>query len=195
VNKRVVILLAAWLAPVAAVAQDWKVYPYPDAGFAVQLPVPPVVETSTFKTSGGLSLPMTRYRARQDGIVYTLDIVDFSDADADGTNAIAETEKSFGASGKVTVAIKERINREFGRELSVTGDDGSRSAIAIFFVNKHLYILDGASLPPNAIARSGDAVRFQQSLQFIGDRGGFGGFRRFGRDGTGRFGGGPNPQP
>jgi len=177
-------MAAAWLAPVAAVAQEWKVYPYPDAGFAVQFPVPPVVEKSTFRTVAGMSLPMTRYVARQTQIIYTLDIVDFSSTNADGTGTIAETEKSFGASGKVTVAIDARVNREFGRELSVSDADGSRSTIAIFFANKHLYILDGKSLPPDAIAKSGDAIRFQESLQFIGDRGGFGGF---GGHGKGRF--------
>jgi hypothetical protein len=92
------------------------------------------------------------------------------------------------------VALDARINREFGRELSVSGADGSRSAIAIFFVNRHLYLLDGESLPPNAIAKSGDAVRFQQSLQFIGDNGGFAGFGRFGGQGEGRFRGNFNPQ-
>jgi len=136
---------------------------------------------------------MTRYAARQDGITYTMEVVDFAGVNADQANTIAETEKSFGASGRVIVATDARINREFGRELSVSGSDGTRSAIAIFFVNRHLYRLIGESLPPNAIARSGDAIRFQQSLQFIGANGGFGGFGRFG-GGRGRFPGAFNPQ-
>jgi hypothetical protein len=188
------ILTAAWLLPTAAFAQDWQAYRYPDAGFAIQLPVPPMVEKGTFTTPAGVSLPMTSYVARQDGIIYTLKVVDFSSVNPDGTKTIADTEKSFGTSGKVTVAIDARVNREFGRELSVTGADGSRSAVAIFFANRRLYILDGQSLPPNAIARSGNAIRFQESLQFIGDNGGFGGFGGFGAFGRpgdrGRFGGG-----
>ncbi len=188
------ILVVASLAPLAAVAQDWKVYTYPEAGFAVQLPVPPTVEKSTFRTSSGMSLPLTRYVARQDRMVYTLDIVDFSSLNAEPTSTIAEAEKSFGTSGKVTVAIDARINRSFGRELSVTGTDGSRSAVAIFFINRHLFTLVGRSSPPDAIARSGDAVRFQQSLQFVGANGGFGGFGRFGEGGRGRFRGAFNPQ-
>jgi hypothetical protein len=188
------ILMVAWLTPLAAVAQEWKAYSYPDPGFAVQFPLPPAVEKSTFKNSAGVSLPMTRYEARQERMVYRLDVVDFSSTNAEGVSTIAATEKSFGTSGKVTVAIDARINREFGRELSVSGTDGSRSAVAIFFVNKHLYTLVGESLPPNAITRSGDAIRFQQSLQFIGANGGFAGFGGFGGGGRGRFRGGFNPQ-
>lgn len=191
-NGTVAIVMGALLIPVAAAAQEWKVYQYPEPGFAVQFPVPPVVEKSTYRTSAGVSLPMTRYAARQDRVLYTLKVVDFSSANADGMGAIAEAEKSIGASGTVTVAIDARINREFGRELSVSGADGSRSAVALFFANKHLYVLVGEALPPNAIARSGDAARFQQSLQFIGVNGGFGGFGRFG--GRGRFRGGFSPQ-
>ncbi len=127
---------------------------------------------------------MTRYVLRQERIIYTLSIVDYSTTNADSTSTIAEAEKSFGASGKVTVAIDARVNRSYGRELSVTGANGSRSAVAIFFVNKHLFILVGESLPPDALQNSGNAIRFQESLQFTGANGGFGGiawFRRTGR--------------
>jgi hypothetical protein len=186
-------VLAAWLMPVVAATQEWTVYPYPDAGFAIQFPAPPTVEKSTFRTAAGVSLPMTRYAVHQDRSVYTLSVVDFSSTSADATSTIAETEKSFGLSGKVTVAIDARVNRAYGRELSISGTDASRSAVAIFFVNRHLYTLVGQSLPPNAIEKSGDAIRFQESLQFTGD-GGAGGFGRFTGGAGGRFRGGPNPQ-
>jgi hypothetical protein len=190
----VAILMAAWLTPVAAVTEEWKVYPYPEIGFAIQFPATPTVEKGSIKTAAGISLPLTRYAVRQDRITYTLSVVDYSATNAEATSTIAETEKSFGASGKVTVAIDARINRSYGRELSVNGTDASRSVIAIFFVDKHLYTLVGQSLPPNAIEKSGDAIRFQESLQFIGGNAGGGGFGRFGGGGGGRFGGGPNPQ-
>ena len=194
-KQAVAILMALWLVPVAAQTQEWKPYSYPDPGFAIQFPAPPVVEKSTFKTAAGMALPMTRYAVRQDRVIYTLSVVDFSTTTAEGTATIAEAERSLGATGKVTVAIDARVNRSFGRELSLTGTDASRSAVALFFVNKHLYTLVGQALPPNAIEKSGDAIRFQESLQFIGDNGGFGGgFGRPGAPGGGRARGGFNPQ-
>lgn len=189
------ILLAACLIPITAVAQQWRVYAYPEAGFSIQFPATPTLEKGTSRTSAGVALPMTRYVVRQDRIIFTLSVVDYSTTTADAMSTIAETEKSFGASGKVTVAIDARVNRSYGRELSVTGADGSHSAVAIFFVNKHLFTLIGESLPPNAIQRSGDTVRFQESLQFTGENGGF---RGFGGPGggpdAGRFRGGFNPR-
>jgi hypothetical protein len=185
----VAIVMVAWLMPVVALAQEWKAYSYPDPGFAIQFPAPPSVDKSTFRTAAGVSLPLTRYSVKQDHSIYTLNVVDFSTTNADDKSTIAEAEKAFGVSGKVTVAIDARVNRSFGRELSVTGSDGSRSAVAIFFVGKHLYTLVGEALPPNAIERSGDSIRFQESLQFTGANGGFGG-----GFGGGRGRGGFNPR-
>ena len=193
-------VLATAMLSATAQAQDWKVYSYPERGFAIQLPVAPSVEHTRYTTATGASLPMTRYSAAQDGLLLSLEIVDYSGTGADGERTIAEAEKSFGTAGKVTVAIDARVNREYGRELSVNGSDGSRSAVALFFVDGHLFRLEGKSLPPDAISRSADTIRFQESLQFIGANGGFGGFRDFGRSGDGRFGradrfGGPRGGP
>jgi hypothetical protein len=184
------------LLPASAMAQDWKAYSYPTAGFAVQFPLDPTVQTGTFTTATGVALPMTRYEARQDRVVFSVDVIDFSSTHPDANRTIADAEKAVGMTGKVTVAIDARVNREFGRELSVNGADGSRSAIALFFVDGHLFKLEGKSLPPDAIARSGDTTRFEESLQFIGANGGFGGFGGFGggRFGRGRGGGAFNPQ-
>ena len=168
------ILMAGLLMPVAAVAQEWQSYTYPDPGFTIQFPGIPTVERGTIKNATGTSLPLTRYAVRQDRITFTLSIVNYSSTNADALGTIRETERSLGASGKVTETSGVRVKRYHGREMNLVGTDGSRSAIAIFFVNKHLYTLVGQALPPNAIEKSADAKRFQQSLQFLGDNGGFG---------------------
>ena len=181
--------LALTTAPAAAPAQEWKSYSYPSPGFAVQFPAPPDIEQAVFKTPTGEALPMTRYGLRQDGIVFSLEVIDYSTTQADSLATIAEAEKRFGTSGKVTLAIDARINREFGRELSVAGDDGSRSTVAIFFVSRHLVQLVAKALPPNPLAKSADAIQFQQSLQFVGPNEGLGGLDHYagrGAAGTGR---------
>jgi hypothetical protein len=185
------IVLAGLLMPVVAVAQEWKVYTYPDPGFTIQFPGVPTIETGTVKNATGVSLPMTRYAVRQDRINYILTVVNYSSTNADALTTITETQRSIGASGKVTAATGARINRSFGRKLSVNGTDGSRSAIAIFFVNKHLYTLVGQALPPNANEKSDEAIRFQESLQFLEEDSGF--FGLFGSSSTAKTTSPPNP--
>jgi len=85
--------------------------------------------------------------------------------------------------GEIKLDVNARINREFGRELSVAENDGSRSTMGIFFINHKLYQLQARILPPDPVAGSADALRFQQSLRFTANDDG----RGFGR-GPGRFG-------
>jgi len=168
--------LGAVATPLAALGQEWTTYTYPDPGFAVQFPGVPAVETGKVKNSTGTSLPITRYVVRQDHVVYTLSVVNYSSTNADALTTITETERALKTSGTVTAAAGARVRRNHGRKLSISGADGSRSDIAIFFVDAHLYTLTGQALPPNAIEHSGDALRFLGSLQFLGDERGFGGF-------------------
>jgi hypothetical protein len=183
--------LGAVLTPVAALSQEWTTYTYPDPGFAIQFPGAPVVETGKVKNSTGTSLPMTRYVVRQEHVVYTLSVVNYSSTNADALSTITETERALKTSGTVTAAGGARVNRNHGRKLAISGADGSRSDIAIFFVDGHLYTLTGQALPPHAIEHSGDPVHFLDSLQFLGDEGGFGRF--FGGGGEDRIKTASNP--
>jgi hypothetical protein len=154
-------------------AQEWQTYTYPDPGFAIQFPGVPNVQTTKQKNSVGLTLPVTRYVVRQDGVQYTLSVVNYSSTNADPLSTIGETARSFRAKGKVNADTGVRVNGNHGRELTMTESDGSRSDIAIFFVDNHLYTAVGQALPPNPMERSADTARFQQSLQFPSDDGGF----------------------
>lgn len=171
----VAMVMTGLLLPAAAGAQDWKAYSYPDPGFTVQFPADPTVERGTVKTPTGIALPVTRYTVHQDHVVYAVSVVDYSTTNADSLSTIAQTERRLGTTGKVTAATGARVNRSFGRNLSIEGPDGSRSAAAIFFVDRHLYTVIGTALPPLAGERSDAAIRFRRSLQFVGVDGSFGG--------------------
>ena len=195
------LLLAAALLPGPAGAQTpgWQEYRYPDQGFAFQLPAAPHVDVAQAATPTGVTAPARTYRAQGDGIVYTLQVFDLSQAGVNADTIVADTEKALVGPGKVDVAVNARINRQFGRELTISAADGSRLTVALFYVNQHLYELVGKALPPNPADRSAQAIHFQQSLQFVGADGqgfgggfggggpgdGFGGRGRFGQGGGG----------
>ncbi len=167
------VLIAGLVISGAAHAQEWQTYTYPDPGFAIQFPGVPDVQTSKFKNAVGVTLSVTRFVVRQNGVQYTLSVVNYSSTNADALSTIGETAKSFSARGKVNANTGARVNRNHGRELTITESDGSRSDIAIFFVNNYLYTAVGQALPPNPTERSADTAHFQQSLQFLDDDHGF----------------------
>lgn len=158
--------LCVLLAPTVAAAQQWQEFSYPKHGFSVHFPAEPRVTDGTFKHSLGEPAPATIYSVRQDDVVYTMTVADFSNAGVEQEAMIADTAKAWGRIGEVKVDVVARINAQYGRELSIAAPDGSRAMVAIFFFNNRLYQLDGRALPPNAELGVPKTMRFQQSLAF-----------------------------
>jgi hypothetical protein len=188
------IALAAAIMSNAAAAEDWKQYSYPEAGFGVQFPAPPKVEDSSYRTGDGTTVGARLYSLTQGSNRFAVTVADFSNKPATDSAVVDQAVKALSQNGEIRMNIEARVNRQFGRQLSVIGKDGSRTVAAIFFANKHLYLLTATSSPPNVESGSGDANRFQQSLNFIGLGGGgfFGG--PGGPGGPGGRRGGFNPQ-
>ena len=174
-KRMIAILWVLALQPAAAWAQEWRTYTYPDPGFSIEFPGDPRVQPGSVRNSTGVSLPMTRYTARQQGLICSVSVVDYTSTNADPLSTIAETVRSMRAAGKVTAESGARIRRIVGRDLTVEAADGSLTAIAIFFFERHLYTVTGQALPPDAAASVGEATRCRDSLQFPGNEGGFGG--------------------
>jgi len=192
---RLIIPIAAltFLLSAPVQAEGWDEHAYPDAGFAVQFPVDPQVDAGSYETVGGVAVPATVYSARQGSSVYTVTVAELANTPADQPSAIEDAVSLVLKTGQIKLDVNARINREFGRELSIVENDGSRSLMGIFFFNHRLYELRAKVLPPDPEAGSADALRFQQSLRFTADNGGRAG-RGPGRFGRGRFGPG-DPQP
>lgn len=186
----VVAAAAALLAATAAVAQGWMNYAYPDAGFAVQFPAPPTVSSGTYRPASGIAVPATTYSAQQDGIVFSVVVADFSKTTIDDQTAMADAIKALRDTGEIKVDTNERIDRNFGHDITLVGKDGSRSAMAIFSVNRRLYQLSGKTPAADPEAGSGKTARFQQTLTFIDSAGRA---PRRPEDGAGPPGGGRGP--
>lgn len=164
---RLVVLGALFLAMAGpARAQEWREYAYPDAGFSAQFPVQPAVAELQYKAAG-VTAPARVYAAHQGSADYSVTVVDLSMSGLDSKAAVDGAVKAFAASGAIKVDVTERIDRVFGRELTVDDKDGGHSATAIFYVDRKLYILAGRTNPGEAAL----AMRFQQSLQFVDAQG------------------------
>jgi len=150
-----------------AKAQDWREYAYPEAGFSAQFPSPPAVRAFTYRTAAGQAAPARMWTAHLGAADYGVTVVDFSNTGVVASAAIEAAVKQVAGVSRVKLDVTERIDRQFGRELSIVGADGGQTAAAIFFVDGKLYILAGTAAAASAEAIFPLTVRFQQSLQFI----------------------------
>jgi hypothetical protein len=148
----------------AAAAEDWREYSDPDYAFRVSFPGEPKIETTTYQAADGRAVPARVYSVAQDNGVFKVTVADLTETGLEESAVIDHAIKALTQGGEIKVNIPHRVSRVLGRQLSILGQDGSRSTVALFDYKGRLYQVEGISLPSgNATA---DAIRFQQSLIF-----------------------------
>ena len=153
-------LLAAPLPTAAPAApQTWEYYTYAQSGFTVQFPAPPATSVGTYKTRDGAAVPSLTWAVQQDGVAYSVMVADFSSRPMNDQSAMNDAIATLKETGEIKVDTNERIDRNFGHDITLVGKDGSRSAIAIFYVGNRLYELIGKALAPTADAGTARTVR------------------------------------
>jgi hypothetical protein len=150
-----------------AAAQRWQEYSYPDYSFQVSFPAEPQVAATTYRITDDRAVEARIFAVRREGAEFTVTVAELPDPALDETAVIDHAIKTLSTDGEVKVNIPHRINRVFGRQLSILKGDGSRAAVALFDYNGRLYQIEGKSLPTGNDATA-DAIRFVQSLIFTG---------------------------
>jgi hypothetical protein len=164
----IVAVLAAFLANPAGAQSSWQEYVYPQQLFAVSFPGQPVIQILPIKTVDASQVTETLYTVRQEARLFQVAVIDFGNAEIDGPTIMARSIKAAQRWGDVKLDIPARVQRTFGRYLNIAGHDGSHSVAAVFFTENRLYEIEGTVAASNPDALSGEMVRFQQSLRFMG---------------------------
>jgi hypothetical protein len=165
---RLIVFIAAMVVGVGpAVAQSWREYSYPDQFFTVAFPADPQTQTTTYPVADNRSVEAHVYSVRQDNALFKVTVAELADTGLEESAVIDHAIKMMSESGEVKVNIPHRINRVYGRQLSIVGADGIRSMVALFDYNGRLYQIEGNALPTGNDGTA-DAIRFVQSLIFTG---------------------------
>lgn len=167
-DMRLIVLIAAMVVGAGpAVAQSWREYTYPDQFFTVAFPGDPQTQTTTYQVADNRSVEAHVYSVRQDNALFKVTVAELADTGLEESAVIDHAIKMMSQSGEVKVNIPHRVNRVYGRQLSIVGADGIRSLVALFDYNGRLYQIEGNALPTGDDATA-DAIRFVQSLIFTG---------------------------
>ena len=166
--RPIAIIVALVFAGGPAAAQSWREYAYPDDAFSVAFPADPKIETTTYQAVDGRPVAARVYSVSQDGGVFKMTVADLPDTAVPENAVLDHAVKTLSQGGEIKVDIPHRISRIYGRQLSITAPDGSRSSIAVFYHKQRLYQIEGTALPAGGNATA-DAIRFQQSLTFTDD--------------------------
>jgi hypothetical protein len=162
---RAAFVVAALVASGPAAAQSWQEYTYPAYAFSVAFPAELQIETTTYPVADGRSVEAHVYTVRRNDGVFKVTVAELANTGLAENAVIDHAIKTLGEGGEVKINFPHRIYRVYGRQLSVTGADGSHSTVAVFDYNGRLYQIEGKSL---AGANPIDVLRLQQSLVFTG---------------------------
>ena len=142
--RGLVVALAIGFSGAALAAGDfpWPEFSYPEAGFAAQYPAKPDLEMRDYQTAQvpAGSVKERAYSTNSGGVIYTVNVADFTRTQAEKDKTIEEAVKKTAARGKVTHDENSaRIDFNYGREVRVEDADGTSYTNAIFFIDNKLY--------------------------------------------------------
>jgi len=163
--REIVFILAALVCGGPAVAQNWQEYSYPDQFFTVAFPADPQMETTTYQVAADRSVEAHVYAVYQDTAVFKVTVAEVADTGLEESAVIDHAIRTLSEGGEVKVNIPHRVNRVFGRQLSIVGADGIRSMVAVFDYKGRLYQIEARSV---STENGAAAIRFVQSLVFTG---------------------------
>lgn len=148
---------------------EWREYVYTDQQFAASFPAAPAVNAFPVRTPDGTAVNESRYTATLGAAHFQVSVFDLLPVRMNGPTAVARAAYSLRAKGEVKLDAVAEVQGNWGRDLEIVAPDGNGTVAAIFFRNDRLYVIEAGAPAPDFETLSGDMIRFQQSLRFIGD--------------------------
>lgn len=161
--RKMLLVLAAVVVSGPAAAEEWPEYTYSDYAFTVRFPVPPRIESTTYRFADGRALPARVYSVSRNDGAFKVTVADLANTNLEEAAVIDGAVRTLSDGAEVKINVPHRVYHVYGRQLTIQRADGSRSVTALFDYKGHLYQIEGT------MPRGGnplDTLLFQQSLVF-----------------------------
>jgi hypothetical protein len=157
--------LAAMSAPATAA---WHGYISHPLGFAFAAPGELKVEKGTYRGAVAGARDTLIYRFVDDNIEYKAVVIDVSDKANDAATLLGEAEYNFQDGKKVLMDTFGRVDRQFGRKLTIDlPNNAGRASAAFWFINGRVVSLQATVLPANGDYDTPEMGRFVDSITFF----------------------------
>ena len=158
------IALAATTAPVSAA---WLGYISHPLGFAFAAPGEMKVEKGTYNSPISGPHNTLIYAFAEDNIEYKVVVIDMRNNANEAATLLGEAQFLFQDKKKVLMDTFGRLDRQFGRKLTVDlPNNGGRSMGAFYFINGRIVSLQATVLPANGDYETSETGRFIDSITF-----------------------------
>jgi hypothetical protein len=161
------ILVGAALAAAApANAATWRGYISHTLGFAFAAPGEMTIEKGAYRGAVAGPHDSTNYKFTDDGIQYKVVVIDTGEKATDAATLLGEAEYIFQEDKTVRMDAFGRVDRQYGRKLTIDFPDGSRTTGAFYFIHGRIISLQ-ATVPAGGDVDTPEMGRFVDSLTFF----------------------------
>lgn len=162
--------VAAVVLATAPAQAAWKSYKYPQYGFGVDFPAEPKMGTGQYRGVIAGRMPTMTISAEEDGTIYQVEMVDFSNRLAETPVLLEEAVFLATQEGKLVSDTTARTDNgqkfaKYGRRVTVLTKDGGKKITELYLVNGKLLMFEGI-ITPRGDLENPEAARFQDSIMF-----------------------------
>ena len=167
-----VLLAGAALVGLTAPAQAaWHGYISHPLGFNFAAPGELKVEKGTYSGAVAGRHDTLVYRFVDDDIEYKVVVIDMGDQANDAATLLGEAEYMFQEDKKVLMDTFGRVDRQYGRKLTVDlPNNAGRTTAGFYFINGRIISLQATVLPANGDYDTPEMARFVDSIAFFAVR-------------------------
>jgi hypothetical protein len=159
---------AALMAITTPAMAAWRAYISHPLGFSFSAPGDLKVEKGTYRGAVAGARDTLIYGFVDDNIEYKVVVIDMSDKANDAATLLGEAGYIFQEDKKVLMDTFGRVDRQFGRKLTIDLPNNSgRATAAFYFINGRVISLQATVLPANGDYDSPEPARFVDSIAFF----------------------------
>lgn len=151
----------------APASAAWKGYISHPLGFAFQAPGEMTPGKATYKGAVAGTRDAITWTTTQDNVVYEAIVADTTAEQNQSATLLGEAEYVFQDGKKLLMDSFGRVDRHYGRKLSIDlPNNGGRRIGCFYFVNGRIISLQATILPANGDYDNPDVARFVDSITF-----------------------------
>ena len=159
------VVLSAMTTPAAA---QWRPYISHPLGFAFAAPGAMKLEKGTYNSPISGQHNTIVYAFAEDNIEYKVVVIDMREHANEAATLLGEAQFLFQDKKKVLMDTFGRVDRQYGRKLTVDlPNNGGRSTAAFYFINGRIVSLQATVLPANGDYETSETGRFIDSITFF----------------------------
>jgi hypothetical protein len=163
--------VAALMALTAPASAAWRGYISHTFGFAFAAPGELKMEKSSYKGAIAGTRDAIVYSTVDDNIEYKAIVIDTTAVANQSATLLGEAEYIFQDGQKLLMDSFARVDRHYGRKLSVDlANNGGRKIAAFYFINGRIISLQATVLPANGDYDNPELARFVDSITFFPER-------------------------